>query len=154
MVKIDRYPPEKRSEIMSQIRGKNTTPELVIRKYLFSRGFRYRVNDDRYPGKPDVVLSKYETVIFVHGCFWHGHENCKASKLPETRKEFWKKKISGNMERDQRNIRELERQGWNVIVVWECEIKNKVKREKDFGNSLMKLFSMKKIGVQNNGNSF
>ncbi len=130
MVKIDRYPPEKRSEIMSQIRGKNTTPELVIRKYLFSRGFRYRVNDDRYPGKPDMVLPKYGTVIFIHGCFWHSHENCKASKLPETRKEFWKKKISDNMERDQRNIQELERQGWNIIVVWECEIKNKVKREK------------------------
>ena len=115
---------------MSNIGGKDTKPEISVRKFLFSKGFRYRINDKRYPGKPDIVLPKYETIIFVHGCFWHGHENCKASKLPETREQFWKKKISDNIQRDQRNILELEKEGWNVIVLWECEINTKVKREK------------------------
>ena len=114
---------------MSKIGVKDTKPEIIVRTHLFSKGFRYRKNDDRYPGKPDMVLPKYNTIIFVHGCFWHGHKNCKASKLPETRKKFWKKKISDNLERDRKNIQNLEKQGWNVIVVWECEINNKNKRE-------------------------
>jgi DNA mismatch endonuclease (patch repair protein) len=120
----DIFTKEKRSEIMSKISGVETKPETMVRKFLFSNGFRYRKNDKRYPGKPDIVLPKYKTVIFVHGCFWHGH-NCKKGKLPETRKEFWKKKIKSNIERDKRNKQELERSGWKVIVVWQCEISNK-----------------------------
>ena len=120
----DIFSKQKRSAIMSKISGKETKPEILVRKFLFANGFRYRKNDKRYPGKPDIVLPKYKTAIFVHGCFWHGH-NCPAGKLPETRKEFWQEKISGNIERDKRNINELNKQGWKVIIVWQCELKNK-----------------------------
>ena len=125
----DIYSKEKRSEVMSKIRGKETKPEILVRKFLFSKGFRYRINDTRYPGKPDIVLSKYHTVIFIHGCFWHGHENCKAAKLPETNTDFWKKKISDNIIRDRKNIGKLRGEGWKVIIIWLCEIKNKNVRE-------------------------
>jgi len=125
---VDIYSKEKRSNIMLNIRGEDTKPEILVRKFLFSKGFRYRVNDKRYPGKPDIVMPKYRTVIFIHGCFWHGHENCKASALPETNSDFWKKKISDNVDRDRKNIKKLRKSGWNVIVVWLCEIKSK--REK------------------------
>ncbi len=115
---------------MSKIKGKNTKPEILVRKFLFSRGFRFRIHDSRYPGKPDIVLPKYNTVIFVHGCFWHGHEECKAALLPETNKPFWKKKIYGNMERDRKITQILRDQGWNVIILWDCEIDNERKKEK------------------------
>jgi DNA mismatch endonuclease (patch repair protein) len=115
---------------MSKIRGKKTKPEELVRKFLFSKGFRYRINDKRYPGKPDIVLPKYNTIVFIHGCFWHGHENCKASKLPETNTDFWRKKISDTIIRDRKNILKLREDGWKVIVVWLCEIKNKIGREK------------------------
>ena len=116
---------------MSKIRGKETKPEERVCKFLFSKGFRYRKNDRRYPGKPDIVLPKHKTAIFVHGCFWHGHKNCKASKLPDTNRGFWKKKISGNIKREKNNIQKLKEAGWNVIVIWQCEIKNeKLKQER------------------------
>lgn len=114
---------------MSKIRGKETNPEIQVRKFLFSKGFRYRINDKRYPGKPDIVLPKYRTAIFVHGCFWHGHENCKAAALPKTNRPFWGSKIRHNIERDQKNTELLEKDGWKVIVIWGCEIKNKKNRE-------------------------
>jgi DNA mismatch endonuclease (patch repair protein) len=126
---MDIYPEKKRSEIMSKISGKDTKPEIYVRKFLFSKGFRYRVNDKRYPGKPDIVLPKFKTIVFIHGCFWHGHTGCKASELPETRKDFWKKKIGDNITRDERNIEILKSRGWHVIIVWQCEIKNKTGRE-------------------------
>ena len=129
----DIFPKQKRSEIMSKISGKETKPEILVRKFLFANGFRFRKNDKRYPGKPDIVLPKYKTVIFVHGCFWHGH-NCPAGKLPETRKEFWKEKINGNIERDKRNKIELEKQGWKVITIWQCELKNKEVRNETLIN--------------------
>lgn len=110
---------------MSKIRGKETKPETLVRKFLFSKGFRYRINDKRYPGKPDIVLPKYHTAIFVHGCFWHGHENCKAAALPKTNRSFWESKIRRNVDRDQKNIELLEKDDWNVIVVWNCQIKTK-----------------------------
>lgn len=113
---------------MSNISGKETKPEIMVRRYLFSKGFRFRKNDKRYYGKPDIVLPKYKTVIFIHGCFWHGH-NCKKGKLPKTRKEFWKDKISGNIERDKRNKEELEKAGWKVIVVWQCELSLSTKND-------------------------
>jgi len=115
---------------MSRIRAEETKPEETVRKFLFSHGFRYRKNDKRYPGKPDIVLPKYRTIIFVHGCFWHGHENCKAAELPKTNTDFWKKKISENIARDQKNIETLRKEGWNVITIWQCEIKNKNKRNR------------------------
>ena len=119
----DVHTPEQRSYNMSRIRNKNTKPEELVRKYLFSQGFRYRKNDSRLPGKPDIVLPKYKTVIFVNGCFWHGHEGCRYFVWPKNNEEFWKNKISDNIQRDRRNRQVLTGQGWNVIVIWECELK-------------------------------
>ena len=113
----DVHTPEQRSYNMSQIRGKNTKPEEIVRKYLFSLGFRYRKNDPRLPGKPDIVLPKYKTVIFINGCFWHGHEGCRYFVWPKNNSEFWKEKISGNIQRDQQNTKRLIEQGWHVIVI-------------------------------------
>jgi len=110
---------------MSRIRNKDTNPEILVRKFLFTNGFRYRLNDKKLPGKPDIVLPKYKTVIFVNGCFWHGHENCKYFKLPATRTEWWKEKIEGNIKNDKKKHDQLCEAGYKVIVIWECEIKNK-----------------------------
>jgi DNA mismatch endonuclease (patch repair protein) len=115
---------EQRYRCMSNIRNKDTKLEYIVRKYLFAQGLRYRINVKTLQGKPDIVLRKYHVVIFINGCFWHGHGNCKYGHLPKTNTDFWKAKISGNIERDKRNISELEKQGWNVIVIWQCEIKN------------------------------
>ena len=112
-----------RSYNMSRIRGVNTKPEETVRKYLFANGFRYRKNDRRFPGTPDIVLPKYKTVIFVNGCFWHKHEGCKDFVWPKNNAEFWKDKLGKNTERDQRNYALLEQQGWRVLIVWECELK-------------------------------
>lgn len=131
----DIFSSEKRSEVMSKISGKETKPEILVRKHLFARGLRFRKNDKRFPGKPDIVLPKYKTIIFIHGCFWHGHQNCKKSKLPETRKDFWRDKIQSNIDRDKRNSSTLQSMGWNVIVIWECELK----KNKDYTiNTLLK----------------
>jgi DNA mismatch endonuclease (patch repair protein) len=119
---MDIYSKEKRSECMSKIRSKNTKPELALRKALFSKGFRYRVNDTKLPGKPDIVLPKYKTVIFIHGCFWHRHEGCKYAYTPKTNTKFWVDKITSNTERDKANFQKLTALGWNVLIVWECEI--------------------------------
>lgn len=123
----DVHTPEQRSYNMSRIRNKNTKPEELVRKYLFSKGFRYRKNDSRLPGKPDIVLPKYKTVIFVNGCFWHGHEDCRYFVWPQNNADFWKNKISGNIQRDRQNRQVLAGQGWHIIDIWECELKkNKV----------------------------
>lgn len=114
-----------RSYNMSQIRGKDTKPEMIVRKFLHSKGFRYRLHVKDLPGKPDIVLKKYKTVIEVQGCFWHGHEGCKFFKLPETRREWWEEKIRQTQRRDRANHQKLEEMGWNVIVVWECELRLK-----------------------------
>ena len=119
----DVHTPEQRSYNMSRIRGKNTKPEELVRKYLFSQGFRYRKNDARLPGKPDIVLPKYKTVIFVNGCFWHAHEGCKYFVWPKNNAEFWKEKIEGNVARDVKNYELLEDLGWKVLTVWECDLK-------------------------------
>ena len=110
---------------MSKISGKETKPEILIRKNLFSKGFRFRKNVKTLPGKPDIVLPKYKAIVFVHGCFWHGHENCKKAALPETRKEFWERKITGNSARDLKNKEELIALGWRVFTVWTCQLKTK-----------------------------
>ena len=120
---MDVHDKETRSYNMSCIKGKGTKPEEIVRKYLFSQGFRYRKNDKRLPGTPDIVLPKYKTVIFVNGCFWHGHKGCKYFVWPKNNAEFWKKKIEDNISRDQKNIELLEAQGWSVIIIWECELK-------------------------------
>ena len=111
---------------MAHNRAKNTTPEITLRHALWHRGIRYRMNDKRLPGKPDIVLPKYNTVIFIHGCFWHGHKGCKHYTVPKTNTDFWISKVDRNQERDQRVWRELEAAGWSVIIVWECELKKAV----------------------------
>lgn len=119
----DIFSSEKRSNIMSKISGKNTKPEILIRKFLFSKGFRYRINVKALPGKPDIVLSKYKTVIFVNGCFWHGH-TCKKGRIPSSNADFWKEKILNNKLRDKKNLDLLTELGWKVIIIWQCEINN------------------------------
>lgn len=123
---------EQRHKNMSHIRSKETKPEDVVRKFLFSNGFRYRKNDKRYPGKPDIVLPKYKTIIFAHGCFWHQHPGCKAARIPDTNSDFWRDKFVRNIARDKKDQQRLKDLGWRVIVVWECEISNKSKREARF----------------------
>lgn len=120
----DVHSPEIRSFNMSRIHGKDTKPEERVRKYLFSQGFRYRKNDNRLPGKPDLVFPKYRCVVFVNGCFWHRHEGCKYFVWPKSNVDFWRNKINSNVERDNRQHKELEALGWNVIVIWECELKH------------------------------
>lgn len=108
---------------MSQIKGKNTKPEVLVRKFLFSKGFRYRIHDKRLPGKPDIVLPKYKTVIFVNGCFWHGHNKCKYFILPKSNAQWWKEKLDRNIQNDILYQSKLLEQNWKVIVVWECDLK-------------------------------
>lgn len=119
----DNHSKEIRSYNMSQIRSKNTKPEEIVRKYLFSEGFRYRKNDKRYPGRPDIILPKYKTVIFVNGCFWHMHDGCSKFVMPKSNIEYWKPKLERNKRHDIENKIALEKQGWKVIVVWECDLK-------------------------------
>lgn len=120
----DVFSPEKRSEVMSRIRNKDTNPEIVVRKWLFSRGYRYRKNDKRLPGKPDIVLPKYKTTIFINGCFWHNHKGCKYAYRPKTRTKFWNEKFKKNKEIDKLNHEKLLKMGWKLIVVWECKLKS------------------------------
>ena len=120
---MDKLTKEQRHRCMASIRSKNTKPEVLVRKFLFGRGFRYRLNHPRLPGHPDLVLRKYRTVIFVNGCFWHGHEGCRYFKLPQTNVEFWSAKIRANKARDIAEQRQLARMGWHCITVWECQLK-------------------------------
>lgn len=122
----DVHTPEQRSYNMSRIHSKNTKPEELVRKFLFSQGFRYRKNDAKLPGKPDIVLPKYKAVIFVNGCFWHGHEGCRYFVWPKNNAEFWKEKITGNIQRDKHNHQLLANQGWRVIEIWECQLMKSV----------------------------
>jgi len=122
--------PEKRSHMMAGIRGKDTKPELIIRKSLYARGFRYRLHDKNLPGKPDIVFPRYRAVIMVNGCFWHGHD-CHLFKWPSTRQDFWRNKITRNREKDGENIRALQEAGWRAFTVWECALKGRTKRPLD-----------------------
>ncbi len=114
---------------MSRIKGKNTKPEMLVRKFLFAKGLRYRLHDKKLPGKPDIILPKYKTVIFIHGCFWHGHKGCKYFVIPKTRTDWWLNKINKNKEKDNDSILKLNEEGWHIIVVWECDLKSKKKEE-------------------------
>jgi len=123
--------PAKRSRMMSGIKSKNTRPEIQIRQMLHKRGFRFRLHRKDLPGRPDIVLSKYNAVIFVNGCFWHGHQNCKLFRYPKSRTEFWEEKISGNRARDRKQLEALLDLDWRVTWVWECALKGKSKKEPD-----------------------
>ena len=120
----DKHSKEVRSYNMSMIKGKNTNPEMLVRKYLHANGFRYRLHSKNLPGKPDIVLPKYKTVIFVNGCFWHGHKSCKYFTVPKTNTDFWLTKINRNIINDKKVISALKKEGWKVFVVWGCELKN------------------------------
>ena len=119
---MDVFSPEKRSQVMSRIRSKDTKPEKIIRSILHKLGFRFRINRIDLPGKPDIVLPKCKTVIFVHGCFWHQHEDCKYAVMPKSNTNYWKPKLTKNMDRDKLNIKRLNEIGWNVLTIWECQI--------------------------------
>lgn len=123
---MDNHTKEVRSYNMSRIRRANTKPEVLVRKYLFAAGFRYRKDIKTLPGCPDIVLPRYKTVIFVHGCFWHMHEGCNKFVWPASNQEYWEKKLKGNKQRDIKNIEKLQQQGWKVIIVWECELRKTV----------------------------
>ncbi len=120
---VDLLTSERRSWNMSQIKGRNTRPELRLRSLLHRAGFRFRLHAKQLPGRPDVVLPKYRTAIFVHGCFWHRHPGCRNTTTPSTRREFWQEKFDGNVRRDARNCAALEATGWTVVTVWDCELK-------------------------------
>ncbi|NDV58211.1 very short patch repair endonuclease [Bacteroides sp. 519] len=126
---MDIWDKKKRSEVMSKIRSKNTKPEILLRKALFAKGYRYRINEKKLPGKPDIVLPKYKTVIFINGCFWHNHENCKYAYIPKTNTDFWINKITANKKRDKLNLQKLTSMGWNIITIWECDIRHRSKRD-------------------------
>jgi len=134
----DIFTPRKRSEIMSRIKGRDTGPELVVRRYLFSKGLRYRVHVVGLPGKPDIVLKKYGVCVFVHGCFWHGHPGCRMATSPKTNSAFWQTKIESNRVRDARNMASLKKQGWKVIEIWECTL-CPAKRERTLSNLLRRI---------------
>jgi DNA mismatch endonuclease (patch repair protein) len=127
---MDIYSREKRSDIMARVKATDSTPELTVRRLLHSLGYRYRLHRNNLPGKPDIVLTKHKSVIFVHGCFWHHHKGCKKSKLPETNANFWRKKILDNVARDKRTIRGLKKTGWKVLVLWECQVRSSKLQEK------------------------
>jgi len=114
-----------RSYNMSRIKGKNTKPEMLVRRFLHAQGFRYRLHIKDLPGKPDIVLPKYKTIIFINGCFWHGHKNCRYFVVPKTRTEWWLNKINHNIENDKRSVKALKKDGWKVITLWECQLKTK-----------------------------
>ena len=123
---------------MSHVRGKDTKPEVMVRQFLFAQGFRYRLYRKDLPGKPDIVLPKYKTVIFINGCFWHGHSDCKYATIPEANHDFWIAKISGNIERDKSNHAKLYELGWKVIEIWQCKLKPKF-REQTLNNLITEL---------------
>ena len=134
----DVHTAQQRSYNMQQIKAKNTKPEMLVRKFLHSRGFRYLLHDKNLPGKPDLVLPKYKTLIFIHGCFWHGHGDCKYYVVPKTRTEWWLNKIKSNKANDSRSVKELKKQNWKIITVWECDLKP-AKLKKTLNRLLTKL---------------
>lgn len=125
---MDIWSKKKRSDVMSKIRGKNTKPETILRSRIFKEGYRYRLHRKDLPGKPDIILPKYNTVIFVHGCFWHYHKDCREGRIPSTNSKYWKKKLEQNVKRDKFVSMQLWRLGWKVLTFWECEVETDVDR--------------------------
>ena len=146
----DTMSPQQRHRCMAAIKGKDTKPEMIVRKYLHSLGYRYGLHNKKLPGCPDLVLRKYRTVIFIHGCFWHGHEDCKYYRIPKTNEEFWQKKITRNRQRDIESERLLKQKGWNVITIWECDLKNKDKRKETLSSLSLRLQHIKSPGTEYN----
>lgn len=136
----DVHEPKVRSYNMSKIKGKDTKPEILVRKFLHANGYRYRLHDKKLPGKPDIVLKKHNSVIFIHGCFWHGHKGCKYFVIPKTRTQWWLNKINRNKEKDKESTETLQKEGWNIITIWECELK-KEKCEKTLQELIQKLLN-------------
>ena len=136
----DIFTKQKRSDIMSRIRAKNTKPEILVRRFLFSQGFRFRLYQKNLPGSPDIVLKKHKTVIVINGCFWHGHDNCPIFKMPKTRVKFWASKIERNKARDISERKSLKKLGWKIITVWECQLRKK-KLEKTLTSIISKIGS-------------
>jgi len=134
----DKLDKKARSLNMSKIKSKDTLPEILVRKKLHSLGFRFRLHKKELPGKPDIVLPKYQTVIFINGCFWHRHENCIEASKPKTNSDYWENKINNNIERDKKNYILLEQNGWNVVILWECEI---IKNKNSLNDLLINLLS-------------
>ena len=126
---FDRLSPERRSALMSKVRGKETKPEVLVRKLLYHRGFRYRKNVNSLPGKPDIVLAKYRAIVFVHGCFWHQHPGCRKARRPKSRQSYWNEKLDRNIERDSLKIEQLKKSGWRVFIIWECELKPQCRQQ-------------------------
>ncbi len=120
---VDVLTPEQRKKNMSNIKGRNTAPEKILRSLLFKEGYRFRLHDKKLPGHPDIVMKRYRAVILVHGCFWHRHQGCRYATIPKSNTAFWQAKFSANQERDTRNIKQLTEQNWNIIIVWECQIR-------------------------------
>jgi len=120
---VDTLTKEHRSWVMGRVRGKNTKPEIMVRSILHRMGYRFRINRRDLPGNPDIVLPKYKTCVFVHGCFWHRHKGCGEARMPKTRKRYWREKFEGNIARDKRNVRKLRKNGWSVLTVWSCQVK-------------------------------
>lgn len=133
---MDVFNKRKRSRIMGKVKGKNTKPELIVRSMLHKMGYRFRLYRKDLPGNPDIILPKLKKVIFVNGCFWHGHENCKRSKRPTTNSDFWNEKLNKNIHRDKKNIEELNNKGWNSLMVWTCEIKDEKKLKQKLNDFL------------------
>jgi DNA mismatch endonuclease, patch repair protein len=133
---VDRLSPERRSRLMSRVRSKNTTPELIVRKLVHSLGYRFRLHRRDLPGSPDLVLPKHGSIIFVHGCFWHRHPGCRKASTSSTAVEFWKHKFERNVARDAGNEVTLRRMGWRLLVIWECETKDLARLEKRIGKFL------------------
>jgi len=127
---MDKLTKAERSRNMSNIKSKNTLPEILIRKTLWCMGYRYRLHYKLLPGKPDIVIKRYKIAIFVHGCFWHRHRNCIEASRPKTNSEYWEKKINNNIERDKKNKKIIKKLGWNVIIIWECNIKKDLEENK------------------------
>lgn len=134
----------RRSEIMRNVKGKHTKPEIIVRKFLHSKGFRFRIHDKKLSGHPDIKLTKYKTVIFINGCFWHGHENCRIYVMPKSNVEFWNNKITKNISKDKGIISKLRELGWNVLIIWECDLKSK-KREQTLSSLVDKIASYGKV---------
>jgi DNA mismatch endonuclease (patch repair protein) len=144
--------PEKRSDMMSGIRGKDTKPEIIVRSLLHRLGYRFRLHRTDLPGRPDIVLPKWQTVIFVNGCYWHGHEDCHLFRLPKTRTDFWTNKIEGNRIRDQRNYAALIDAGWKVLIIWECAVSKKLRlSDQEFENAVTEALVSSKLLIEIRG---
>jgi DNA mismatch endonuclease, patch repair protein len=146
---MDVFSKDKRSQIMSKVGGKNTKPELIIRSLLHRMGYRFRIHCTDLPGNPDISLPRHKKIIFVHGCFWHGHIECPRAKRPSTNQEFWQKKLDKNIERDRQNIAKLEAFGWTVLVIWQCEVKDLPKLEQKIESFIGKGTEQPGISTEN-----